>query len=134
MGCCNTNEKRLFVTTINPIWRSRPVQPSTKTFNICSLKSKVKRLLVCCFVLLIINGSTQIKIKAMRCLVCVCFSKIIVCKDDVFLAFNATNYKKVCTRVYRMAMPNGIDCCNNQTLLIHAATTHFDWTVLKCCI
>ena len=31
------------------------------------------------------------KIKAMRCLVCVCFSKIIVCKDDVFLGFMATN-------------------------------------------
>ena len=24
-------------------------------------------------------------------------------------------------------MPNGIDCYNNQTLLIGAATTHFDW-------
>ena len=30
----------------------------------------------------------------MGCLVCVCFLKIIVCKDDVFLAFKATNYKK----------------------------------------
>ena len=40
MGCCNTNEKSLIVTTINPIWRSRPVHPGTKTFNICSLKSK----------------------------------------------------------------------------------------------
>ena len=40
MGCCNTNEKSLTVTTINPIWRSRPVHPGTKTFNICSLKSK----------------------------------------------------------------------------------------------
>ena len=40
MGCCNTNEKSLIVTTINPIWRSRPVHPGTKIFNICSLKSK----------------------------------------------------------------------------------------------
>ena len=30
-----------------------------------------------------------------------------------------------------MAMPNGIDCCNNQTLLIGVATTHFDWMGLK---
>ena len=27
----------------------------------------------------------------MKCLVCVCFSIINVCKDDVFLAFKATN-------------------------------------------
>ena len=26
MGCCSTNEKSLIVTTINPIWRSHPVQ------------------------------------------------------------------------------------------------------------
>ena len=32
---------------------------------------------------------TEIKIKAMRCLVCVLFLNIIVCKDDVFLAFKA---------------------------------------------
>ena len=30
MGCCNTNEKSLIVTTINPIWRSRPEHPGTK--------------------------------------------------------------------------------------------------------
>ena len=29
----------------------------------------------------------------MRCLVCVLFLKIIVCKDDVFLAHKATNVK-----------------------------------------
>ena len=29
-------------------------------------------------------------------------------------------------------MPNGIDCCNNQTLLIGAATTHFAWMGLRC--
>ena len=40
MGCCTTNEKSLIVTTINPIGRSRPVHPGTKTFSICSLKSK----------------------------------------------------------------------------------------------
>ena len=40
MGCCNTITKSLIVTTINPIWRSRPVHTGTKTFNICSLKSK----------------------------------------------------------------------------------------------
>ena len=26
-------------------------------------------------------------------------------------------------------MPNGIDCYNNQTVLIHVAMTHFDWMV-----
>ena len=63
------------------------------------------------------------------------FFKIkIVCKDDVFLAFKATNVKFFGTRAYRTATPNGIDCCNNQTLLIRAATTHFDWMGLKCCI
>ena len=40
MGCCNTITKCLIVTTINPICRSRPVHSGTKTFNICSLKSK----------------------------------------------------------------------------------------------
>ena len=29
-------------------------------------------------------------------------------------------------------MTNGIDCCNNQTLIICIATTHFDWMGLKC--
>ena len=33
------------------------------------------------------------KLKAMRCLVCVLFNNKIVCKDDVFLAFKATNVK-----------------------------------------
>ena len=40
MGCCNTITKSLIVTTINPIWRSRPVHPGTKNFTICSLRSK----------------------------------------------------------------------------------------------
>ena len=57
-----------------------------------------------------------------------------MCKDDVFLAFKATNVNKFCTRVYRTATPNGIDCYNNQTLLIGVATTHFDCVGLTCCI
>ena len=40
MGCCSINEKSLIVTTINPIWHSHPVHPSTNIFNISSLKSK----------------------------------------------------------------------------------------------
>ena len=40
MGCCNTNEKSLIVTTINPFWHSPPVHPGTKQFTICSLKGK----------------------------------------------------------------------------------------------
>ena len=40
MGCCNTISQCLIITTINPIWRSCPVRPGTKTFTICSLKSK----------------------------------------------------------------------------------------------
>ena len=40
MGCCNTITKCLLVTTINPVWHSRPVHPGTKTLTICSLKSK----------------------------------------------------------------------------------------------
>ena len=40
MGCCNTNKNSLIVTTINPIWCSRPVHPGTKTLTIGSLKSK----------------------------------------------------------------------------------------------
>ena len=40
MGCCNTITKSLIVATINPIWRSRPVHPGTKSFTICSPKSK----------------------------------------------------------------------------------------------
>ena len=31
MGCCNTITQCLIVTTINPICRSRPVHPGTKT-------------------------------------------------------------------------------------------------------
>ena len=40
MGCCSTNKKSLIVTTINPIWHSCPVNPGTKNFTFCSLKSK----------------------------------------------------------------------------------------------
>ena len=74
------------------------------------------------------------KLKTTMCFLCVLFKIKIVCKDDVFLACKATNCKLFCTRVYRTTTPNGIDCCNNQTLLIDAATTHFDWMGLKCCI
>ena len=40
MGCCSMNEKSLIVTTINPIWRSRPVHPGSKTLQFIALKSK----------------------------------------------------------------------------------------------
>ena len=40
MGCCNTISQCLIVTTINPIWHSRPVRPGTKQFTVCSLRSK----------------------------------------------------------------------------------------------
>ena len=40
MGCCNTITKCLIVTTINPIWHSRPIHPGAKFFTICSLKTK----------------------------------------------------------------------------------------------
>ena len=40
MGCCSTNKNSLIVTTINPIWHSRPVHPGTKQFTIFSLKNK----------------------------------------------------------------------------------------------
>ena len=33
-----------------------------------------------------------------------------------------------------MTTTNEIDCCNNQTMVICIATTHFDWMGLKCCI
>ena len=44
------------------------------------------------------------------------------------------------TMMYRMAMPNGIDCCNNQTLLICVATIPFDLDgiellyLMNCCV
>ena len=62
-----------------------------------------------------------------------CFKIKIVCKDDDFLASKANENLKFCT-MYRMATTNGIDCCNNQTLVICTATIHFDWMGLKCCI
>ena len=40
MGCCNTNEKSLIVTTINPIWRSCPVHPGTKNVTFVALKPR----------------------------------------------------------------------------------------------
>ena len=40
MGCCNTNQKCLIPTTINPIWRSHPVHHGKKFQVLISLKSK----------------------------------------------------------------------------------------------
>ena len=40
MDCCSTNEKRLIVTTISPIWRSRPVHPSTIFLTFVALKAR----------------------------------------------------------------------------------------------
>ena len=40
MGCCNTNEKSLIVTTINLILRSRPVHPGTKHLTFVALKAR----------------------------------------------------------------------------------------------
>ena len=40
MGCCSTNENSLNVTTINPIWRIRPVHPGTKNFKFVALKAR----------------------------------------------------------------------------------------------
>ena len=40
MGCCNTITKCLIVTTINPIWRSRPVHPGTKILQFVALKAR----------------------------------------------------------------------------------------------
>ena len=40
MGCCNTNNKCLIVTTINPICCSHPVHHGTKIYILTSLKSK----------------------------------------------------------------------------------------------
>ena len=40
MGCCNTNSQCLIVTTINPIWRSRPVHPGTKNLQFVALKAR----------------------------------------------------------------------------------------------
>ena len=40
MGCCNTITKSLIVTTINPIWRSRPVHPGTKFLQYVALKAR----------------------------------------------------------------------------------------------
>ena len=66
--------------------------------------------------------------------VCVLFLQLIVCKDDVFLALQLQimNENLFCTIMHRMDMPHGIDCFNNQTLLICIATIHFDWMGLNC--
>ena len=40
MSCCNTITKSLIVTTINPIWRSRPVHPGTQKIQFVALKAR----------------------------------------------------------------------------------------------
>ena len=61
-----------------------------------------------------------------------------MCKDDDFSAL--TDYKFIneniekCTMMYRVATKDGIDCCNNQTLLISLVTIPFDWMGLNCYI
>ena len=40
MGCCNTNEKSLVVTTINPLWHRHPVHPGTKKLTFVALKAR----------------------------------------------------------------------------------------------
>ena len=73
----------------------------------------------------------------MSCLVCVLFSKKMCAKMmfSLLLQLQIMNENlKFCTMMYRMATTNGIDCCNNQTLVICIATTHFDWMGLNCCI
>ena len=51
MGCCNSNENSLIVTTINPIWRSRPAKPWYKKINFCSLNSKENIIFAHIFIL-----------------------------------------------------------------------------------
>ena len=74
---------------------------------------------------------TQMMFQTKCCFVCVLFVKIIVCKEYDFLAFKANENLIFCTMMYRMATPNGIDCCNNQTLFICVATIPFDWMGLN---
>ena len=38
--CCNTNCQCLIVTTINPIWCSRPVHPGTFFLQFVALKAR----------------------------------------------------------------------------------------------
>ena len=40
MGCFNTNQKSLIVTTINPIWHSHPVHPGTKNLTFVAFKAR----------------------------------------------------------------------------------------------
>ena len=52
LDCCNTITKCLIVTTIHPIWCSRPVHPGKKTLTICSLKSKENIIFAHSFILM----------------------------------------------------------------------------------
>ena len=40
IDCCNTITKCLIVTTINPIWHIRRVQPGTKILQFVALKAR----------------------------------------------------------------------------------------------
>ena len=55
--------------------------------------------------------------------------KLIVCEMMISLSLQLE-----CTMMYRVTTRNGIDCCNNPTLLIWLVTTHFDWMGLNCYI
>ena len=51
IGCCSTNEKSLIVTTINPIWHSRPLHPGTKKLQYIALKARKTSSLHTIFIL-----------------------------------------------------------------------------------
>ena len=51
MGCCSTNEKSLIVTTINLIWRSRPVHPGMKNLTFVALTARKTSSLHTTFIL-----------------------------------------------------------------------------------
>ena len=70
MGCCSMNEKSLIVVTINPIWRSRPVHPSTKKFKFEALKARKTSSL---HTIIILRKQTQTKHPIGLILFCVHF-------------------------------------------------------------
>ena len=57
MGCCNTITKSLIVTTINPIWCTRPVHPGTNVLQFVALKARKPSSLHT----IILRNKTQIK-------------------------------------------------------------------------
>ena len=68
----------------------------------------------------------------MRCLVCVLFLKIIVCKDDVILAFKATNCKKFVPGCTGRLRQMGLIVVTIKLLAIVLQQSHFVWMGLKC--